>query len=168
MTPGGDPRDQQGSNAGVVSRSLADIVDAIVVALILVAGYLVFSAALFVIRPRTFSFPSPGPFAGLLIGAVVAIAYLSFGWVVTGRTPGKQLAGLRVVGERGQPLDLLTALLRATLYVVFPIGLLWSAFSSRNASAQDLLLRTSVVYDWRHHAIEPTPVGFTDATITPP
>jgi hypothetical protein len=34
------------------------------------------------------------------------------------------------------------------LCVVFPIGLLWVAVSQDNRSAQDILLRTTVVYDW--------------------
>ncbi len=32
--------------------------------------------------------------------------------------------------------------------VLFPLGLFWSAISRRNASLQDLLVRTSVIYDW--------------------
>jgi hypothetical protein len=32
---------------------------------------------------------------------------------------------------------------------VFPIGLLWTAVSRENRSLADLLLRTSVVYDWQ-------------------
>ena len=34
------------------------------------------------------------------------------------------------------------------LCVVFPIGLLWCVVSEENRSVQDLLLRTSVIYDW--------------------
>jgi hypothetical protein len=37
---------------------------------------------------------------------------------------------------------------RAATCVVLPIGLYWVLFSSANRSAQDVLLRTSVVYDW--------------------
>jgi uncharacterized RDD family membrane protein YckC len=40
------------------------------------------------------------------------------------------------------------AFIRAFLSVLFPIGLFWSAVSSRSASVQDLLVRTKVVYDW--------------------
>jgi hypothetical protein len=32
--------------------------------------------------------------------------------------------------------------------VLFPILLLWVAVSRQNRSVQDLVLRTSVVYDW--------------------
>jgi uncharacterized RDD family membrane protein YckC len=40
------------------------------------------------------------------------------------------------------------SLLRAVTCVVFPIGLFWAALSKRNASVQDLVFGTSVVYDW--------------------
>jgi hypothetical protein len=31
---------------------------------------------------------------------------------------------------------------------VFPAGLLWCAVNARNRSLQDIVMRTSVVYDW--------------------
>jgi uncharacterized RDD family membrane protein YckC len=37
---------------------------------------------------------------------------------------------------------------RAVLYVVFLPGILWAAVSRRNASIQDLIVGTAVVYDW--------------------
>jgi uncharacterized RDD family membrane protein YckC len=45
---------------------------------------------------------------------------------------------------------------------VFPVGLLWCAVSGENRSLADLLVRTSVVYDWHvripplEHAPAPT------------
>jgi uncharacterized RDD family membrane protein YckC len=36
------------------------------------------------------------------------------------------------------------------LYVLFPAGLLWILASRRNASLQDLIVRTAVVYDWAY------------------
>jgi hypothetical protein len=48
---------------------------------------------------------------------------------------------------------------RALLYVLFPAGLLWIMASRRNASVQDLVVRTAVLYDWAYHPAEepPTP-----------
>jgi uncharacterized RDD family membrane protein YckC len=37
------------------------------------------------------------------------------------------------------------------LYVLFPAGLLWVLASRRNASLQDLIVGTVVVYDWAYH-----------------
>jgi uncharacterized RDD family membrane protein YckC len=139
----------QGARAGLVSRAFADIVDAVAILLCLVIGYLAVSAVLFSVRPRRFAFPAPGRSWVLFIALVVAVCYLSFGWYLTGRTPGKQLAGLRVVTESGGPLGFPRAFSRAMLCLVFPIGLLWTAFSVKSSSAQDLLLRTGVIYDWK-------------------
>ena len=43
---------------------------------------------------------------------------------------------------------------RALLYLVFPVGLLWILVDRRNRSLQDLVLRTTVIYDWRQHLPE--------------
>jgi uncharacterized RDD family membrane protein YckC len=47
-------------------------------------------------------------------------------------------------------VHLVVALLRALACVLFPLGLLWVAFSRDLRSVQDIVLRTSVVYDWQH------------------
>jgi hypothetical protein len=36
--------------------------------------------------------------------------------------------------------------------MVFPIGVLWVAVNRENRSVQDIVLRTSVVYEWTSHA----------------
>ena len=51
----------------------------------------------------------------------------------------------------------LGALARGAFYVIFPIGLLWVLVSGQNRSLQDLVLRTSVIYDWEMHPIQPPP-----------
>ena len=56
--------------------------------------------------------------------------------------------GLRVVDRHGHHPALVLAGLRALACVVFPIGIVWVAVNRRNRSVQDLLLRTSVIYDW--------------------
>jgi uncharacterized RDD family membrane protein YckC len=82
----------------------------------------------------------------------MAIGYLTFGWATTGRTLGKQLAGLRAVNRGGGRLPYPRALLRAVLCVLFPVGLLWVLVSRRNYAVHDLLVRSAVVYDWYYHA----------------
>jgi uncharacterized RDD family membrane protein YckC len=59
--------------------------------------------------------------------------------------------GLRVVGRHGHRLRVLVALARAAFCVVFPVGLLWCAINPGSRSVQDIILRTSVVYDWMPH-----------------
>jgi hypothetical protein len=65
-----------------------------------------------------------------------------------GRTYGDNVLGLRVVSRKGARLTLGVGLLRAVLCVVFPLGLLWAAINRQSHSIQDMLLRTSVIYDW--------------------
>jgi uncharacterized RDD family membrane protein YckC len=90
----------------------------------------------------------------------VAVLYLTFSWSATGRSVGKQIAGLRVVDRGGQRLSVRRSFARAVLYVLFPAGLLWVLASRRNASLQDLVVGTAVVYDWAYHpADEARPTG---------
>ena len=85
------------------------------------------------------------------------IGSLAAGWASTGRTVGKQVAGLRVLDQTGRRLSLRRALLRAVLYVIFPAGLLWILVSRRNASVQDLLVGTGVIYDWTYRSPDESP-----------
>lgn len=109
----------------------------------------------FLLRPREFRWPTPE--AGLIgaLGWGLLILYLAIGWATTGRTIGKQLMGLRVVSRHGDRLHFGVALLRAVVCAAFPIGLFWCAVSRENRSVADLVLRTSVVYDW-HRGVRPT------------
>ncbi len=93
-----------------------------------------------------------GPLATLL-----ALAYMAYGWGLNGRTVGMVALGLRAVRSDGRDLSPPRALARAVLYVLFLPGILWAAVSRRNASVQDLILRTAVVHDWGP-AAEPHPV----------
>jgi uncharacterized RDD family membrane protein YckC len=80
----------------------------------------------------------------------VCVLYLAFAWTVTGRTYGDHVMGLRVVDRRGGRVRLPRSLLRAVLYVAFPVGLLWCVVATRR-SLQDAVLGTTVVYDWTAH-----------------
>jgi uncharacterized RDD family membrane protein YckC len=141
-------RDLQGRRAGLITRLLANTVDFGVVAGIVAGGYAAAAALRFLWNSRTFTFPAPGLGVLVVAGSVVMVLYLTAGWTASGRTYGDHLLGLRVVGRRGRPLRPVAAFLRAVLCVLFPIGLFWIALSRQNESVQDVLLRSSVVYDW--------------------
>jgi uncharacterized RDD family membrane protein YckC len=79
-------------------------------------------------------------------GWILAVLYLAVSWASTGGTVGDRLMGLRVTGRGGRLLGVPRALLRAALYLVFPVGLFWIPFSRRRASLQDLAVATSVRY----------------------
>jgi uncharacterized RDD family membrane protein YckC len=134
--------------AGVVTRALAAVVDTVVAAGVTVLLYLGFVGLRFAWSPLTFQWPTPPSHLFVGIFAGVAALYLTVAWAGTGRTRGGSLLGIRVVSTRGEPLGWLRAALRAVMYVVFPLGLLWSVVSSRRRSLQDVLVRSVVVYDW--------------------
>ena len=160
-------RPLQGEPAGLVSRVLAGTADFCVVVVVMAGCYLGVAALRFLWNSRTFTFPT-APFGVLLLlGSGVLVVYLAGAWVVTGRTYGDQLLGLRVVGPGGRRPRPAGALVRAVLYVLFPIGLFWVAVSRDCSSAQDLLLRYAVVYDWTQGTPEPAPAAPSDERSEP-
>jgi uncharacterized RDD family membrane protein YckC len=146
VVPGGAASTAPGSRAGLVTRSLANVVDLVVVVLVVVGGYLAVAATRFLTGPATFSFPIVSAQTLLLAGLCVQALYFTATWAVVGGTYGNRLLGLRVGDDRGRRLGWGRSAVRAVLCTVFPIGLLWVLVSRENRSVQDVLLRTSVVY----------------------
>ena len=140
----------QGQAAGIVSRTLAAGIDGIVVATILLAGYVGSSAVRFVWNPRTFTFPAPDGWFSVAAAGLIATAYLTVGWWIAGRSYGCAVMGLRVVGRDGRDLHFAPALVRAVVCVLFPLGLAWCALDRGTRALHDLLTRSRVIYDWRH------------------
>lgn len=138
------PRERAGS-AGVVSRTLAYIVDALVVwfaAAAFVAGLgmvasVVGSEAHDLAKALTDAYfvVLPGLFA----------LYCTVFWGLAGRTPGMAVVGIRVVGVGADRVRWAFALLRALLLAYFPIGSLWLLVDRRHRAVHDLLARTLVV-----------------------
>jgi uncharacterized RDD family membrane protein YckC len=141
----------QGARAGVVSRFLTLLIDSIVAVVTIIGGYMAVSGVLFMFSPRNFRFPNPSAWLISVIAFIVVVVYLTSSWHISGRTLGQQVMGLRVLSTAGRRLGFDRALARAILCAAFPAGLFWSAFSRRNASIQDLIVRTAVVYDWESH-----------------
>jgi uncharacterized RDD family membrane protein YckC len=135
--------------AGFVSRLAADGVDFVVVQLLF--ALILFGIALARVLLTSDPFKLPRPVIGVTSTAeyLLLVAYLAWGWASTGRTPGKALLGLRAVSDHGARLKPLRATARAALCALFPPVLLWALVSRRNAGIHDLLISTTVVYDWR-------------------
>jgi uncharacterized RDD family membrane protein YckC len=153
MTAGIDPipreaREYQGRRAGVVTRLAAGVIDIGVVALILIIGYLGVCIALFLLPPKGVDPPVPPLWLDLILGYVVMALYLAVSWRTGGRSYGCHVMGLRVVGRKGQRLRWATSVLRAAFLVAFPLGFFWVVISKANRSVQDVVLRSSVIYDW--------------------
>ena len=155
-----EARPFQGHRAGLVTRIAAAAIDLGIVIIALVVCYLGLTAFLFLFDPRNFTAPAPSPWLVYAAGCLLLIVYVGVSWMGSGRTYGNHVMGLRVVNRKGQRLHLLVSLVRAVLYVIFPIGLLWVLVSGHNRSLQDLVVRTSVIYDWDvrplPHPPEPT------------
>jgi uncharacterized RDD family membrane protein YckC len=149
-----EARPYQGRRAGVVSRLIADTVDFLAVLVALGGIYVAVSASLFLWAPARFHFPTPSRLVAFAVAGSILFLYLTVAWATTGRTYGDHLLGLRVVSLRGNRVHLVVASARSVLCIVFPIGVMWAAASSANRSVQDVVLRTSVIYDWGHGAVE--------------
>lgn len=134
--------------AGIVSRLLAAAVDAVVLLALLGLGYLGLTGIVFMIDPVRFRFPAPSRLVIVTSAFVVLVCYLAAGWTASGRTYGDHVLGLCVIDTGGRTPRAGRALVRAFLCAIFPVGLLWAALSRRRRSVQDLLVRTTVVYDW--------------------
>ena len=139
---------RQGQPAGIVSRLLANTVDFLVVLAFLCGVYLGVCGFRLLVHPSGFAFPSPPRGLILILGASFSFVYLTLCWWLAGRTYGDRLMALKVRNFRQQRLRFPGAVARAALCLIFPIGVLWCAVNSSNRSVQDVILRTSVIYDW--------------------
>jgi uncharacterized RDD family membrane protein YckC len=138
----------QGDPAGLVTRVLANVIDLVVVALLLVAGYLAIAGVLFLRRGADFSLPVVSFTTAYWVGFAALVVYFTVTWATTGRTYGDHVLGLRVVRLDGLTVSVWLAGARALLCAIAPLLLVWVAFSRRDRSVQDLIVRTKVIYDW--------------------
>src|SRR3954454_13904271 len=140
---------RQGETAGMVSRLLANTIDFLVLLTFLSITYLAVCGVRLLIHPSSFTFPAVSRIALLVAAGGFSFVYLTLCWLLAGRTYGDRVLALAVVNVRGRRLSVLAAAMRAALCVVFPIGLFWCVVSRTHHSVQDIVARTSVVYDWR-------------------
>lgn len=142
-----DARAYQGHRAGFFSRSIAAIIDLLSVILIVVIWNL--GAAfvrMLVEHVQGVEIPKLG--WSVAIGTILMWLVWTYAWATTGRSLGMHIMGLRIINYSGNRVRLPVAALRSIFCIVFPIGLLWVIISPANRSVQDVVLRTSVVYDW--------------------
>jgi uncharacterized RDD family membrane protein YckC len=143
-----EARGYQGEVAGLITRMVGAGIDAGVVGLALLAGWVGLNGFLFLLDPRSFQFSGASFLLTFTAACVVTVVYLSGAWATTGRTWGSHVMGLRVVDRQGRRVRPAVALLRGLFCTFFPIGLLWCGVNPSRRSVQDIVLRTSVVYDW--------------------
>lgn len=155
-----EARPYQGETAGIVTRSVANIIDAIVVWAMVAACYLGIVAVKFLLDPRNFAWPDGNFLLGLTFTLFLSVVYLWLSWWLLGRSYGKHVMGIRVAGRRGRKLGPVRALARASFCVFFPIGFFWCAISPRRHSIQDIAVYSAVTYDWM-----PRPAGHVGAHV---
>ncbi|MFD8566970.1 RDD family protein [Streptomyces sp. NPDC057694] len=138
-----------GEVAGIVTRGVAAVLDALLIALTGFAVQLGAGCARLVVVGPPLRIPQwDGRVAGV-IGWLFAVCYLGGSWALTGQSVGGRLMGIRVGDRAGHRLGPVRALVRAALSVSFPLGLLWIPFSRRRAALPDLVVRAAVHYDGR-------------------
>lgn len=149
-----EARPYQGAAAGLVTRVLANTVDALVVGVAVAGGYAGYVGIRLILEPRTFHPVEPTWW--WVMGAFLAgvVLYLTAGWWISGRTFGGHVMGIRVTRSDGSRVGFVRSFARALTSVVFPIGLLWCVAGPGHRSVQDLVLRTRVVHDWRSRSAD--------------
>ena len=84
-----------------------------------------------------------------LISLLIGVAYFVAFWVWRGQTPGKMVAGIRVIRTDGSNITLGVALLRCLGYIVSAavifIGFIWVAFDRHKQGFHDKMADTYVV-----------------------
>ncbi len=141
--------------AGVGSRLLAALVDTgILLATAAAGGLLVAVLTSYGILPR--SGAGSAWVAALLIGAGFTLwngYFILFEGLRAGQTPGKRLAGIRVVQDTGHPVTMGSAVIRNLLRLAdalpppYLLGLALVAFHPRGKRLGDLVAGTAVVRD---------------------
>ena len=152
MTAGPNRR---GTPAGFVTRFVAYSIDAVVIVVLLsVITSVINAIGTLTFGDRTTIEPPQGWAVTLGSVSLTSLVYLTLGWWLFGRTVGKLVIGVRVVGADGQHPTFSMALVRALMYwvsAILALGFLWIAFTPARRGWHDRVARTWVVYDWEAH-----------------
>ena len=142
--------------AGLVTRAIALLIDALVIDLIAVI-----TGAVIALIGSLLGVGNLGIAAALTGGflwlAWTGLYFIAF-WMVTGQTPGARLLGIRVVSESQRPLGLVRASLRfiVMMLALIPLGLgyLTVLFDDRRRGPHDMVADT--VARWASPGEAPT------------
>lgn len=155
----------QGRRAGFISRAIASGTDVALVICAYIVGVAVASIAWDLFFSKSIAISVPPQWLSFLLVWCVLVLYLASGWRFEGRTLGKQMMGLRVVGRNGTRLRFPRAFLRAVLCATFFPVLLLALVHRRNQGLEDVIFGTVVVYDWLPERTEPIAMEQTNGQI---
>ena len=135
--------------AGFVSRFIAMSIDiGVIVSMIVLEGLL--TAGVGLVLPKWTWLSTALPVAAGAAASIVPLAYFFGAVAIAGRTAGKAVMGIRVVGTNGRQLSPARSLLRALAYIVsvLPLfaGFAWVLVDRDRRGWHDYIARTRVVY----------------------
>ena len=150
--------------AGIGSRFLAIAIDTLIqIALYLLTGLiflLLFPEAfsIFTILPKTL-----GPAIAIFIGFAIYWGYFAlFEIIWKGQTPGKRVAGIRVIKESGRPINAFEAIGRNLMRAVdvmpgiYGVGLVCMMLNKHSRRLGDFVAGTVVIHEKPTDQIRPT------------
>ena len=123
--------------AGAVSRTIAYLLDALVVAIAFTAGTVVAGLIASIVGAWAHDLARAVTSAYLLVLPALMAAYCALFWSLAGRTPGMALLGVRVVGSGGRPVSWPAALVRAIVLSYAPVVALWALVDRRHQGLHD-------------------------------
>ncbi len=151
---------RRGEPAGFMTRAVAYVIDAVVVVLLMSLGAYALDAVVLLATGTTtgtdFGGMPSGWIVTLITASTVNLVYLTLGWWLFGRTVGKLVVGVRVVGADGRSPSFFRSLVRALMYAVsavFGLGFAWVGLRPQRRAWHDYAARTWVVYDWSAHSM---------------
>lgn len=142
--------------ANIGSRAVAVLIDTLIITITLIVffllGFLVIDGmeGIFHIGQSEFFI------LALIIIIFFAISYgyyIFFEYFTSGQTPGKKVAGIRVIQENGHSITLLASILRNLMRIIdylpsfYFLGILMIYFHSKNKRLGDLVAGTVVVHE---------------------
>jgi uncharacterized RDD family membrane protein YckC len=137
--------------AGIGSRFLAVAVDTVLQALLIVTGVLAVALG---VAPPLRILRLAGPPIAILFTFCVYWGYFAFFEIIwSGQTPGKRLAGIRVIHESGRPMSWYEAVARNVLRAVdflpalYGVGVITMMLNRHSRRVGDYVAGTVVVYD---------------------
>lgn len=149
----------RGHYAGIVSRSMALIIDVLIIAIVLVFTNLLYQQIVGIGNALFKGFYLQRLIEKIgygVIAVVVAVAiytlYFTIFWGLFGKTPGGIVLGFRVVDGRGKRPSYFRAFIRFLIEFGIPLSLflggLLILLHPKRRALWDLLAGTYVIYDW--------------------
>jgi uncharacterized RDD family membrane protein YckC len=149
----------RGSYAGIVTRSVAFVTDAMLVIVAWTVGIFVAQSLAELFNIGNGQIESAFEALVASVAALVTFfLYYSLCLAIFGKTIGMMLLGLRVVRVDGRKPGPIRAGVRTLAFVVSSIlmlGFLWISIDNRRQGWHDKIARTFVVYDWDLRAGQP-------------